>query len=121
MSYNFVIEPKMNIINLTPHAITIIDYGTVEPSGTVARVITDRHEITPVNGIRVVVQSPGEISGLPQPQPDTIYVVSAAVQTAVTGRSDVYAPDTGLDAVRNDAGHITAVRGLTQYNTKGVS
>lgn len=103
----------MRVINLTPHAITIEGYGTIEPSGQVARVSTVRAEAPAVAGIRVTRQSAGDIEGLPEPQEGVIYLVSGMV-LAATNRADVYAPDTGADAIRNEKGHIVAVRGLVQ-------
>ena len=105
----------MNIINLTPHAITIDGIGNFESQG-LARVqaIREVAENTQ-NGIRIIKQSFGEVEGLPTPQEGTIYIVSGMVLSALQGsRTDVFAPDTGADAIRNDKGHIVAVRGLVQ-------
>lgn len=54
-----------------------------------------------------------QIEGLPEPKPDTIYVVSGMVRDALKGRDDVLAPDTGKTAVRNfgQVAYVTRLRG----------
>jgi len=51
----------------------------------------------------------GEVFDLPDPQPDTIFVVSALVAQAVPERQDVFIVD---DAVRDDQGRIIGARAL---------
>lgn len=95
----------MNIINLTPHAINIIDGDTtttIDPSGTVA-----------TNNPILYKQQYGDVQDLPAPQDDTIYIVSALVLARVPHRTDVYAPLTA-QAIRNDAGQIIGVPGLVR-------
>jgi hypothetical protein len=111
----------MNFVNLTPHAITIEGMGTIPASGTVARVATVRTGMGTRGGVRVTLQNLGQVDGLPDPAADTVYIVSGMVldaikrQAAQVGASrageDVFAPDTGPDAVRKD-GQVVAVRGL---------
>lgn len=102
----------MYIVNLTPHALKIGE-STFPPSGTVARVTADYRGLGAVNGIPIVAQTFGDVQGLPAPQADTAYIVSAIVFAALAGaRSDVYAPDTGPTAIRNDAGQIVGVTRL---------
>ena len=128
----------MRIVNLTPHAINLIvnsrkavqcqntgeeifeeaETLTTLPSEGVARVSTNRRAIWPAaltgSGIRVTAQTFGAVEGLPEPQEGVVYVVSAMVLTALNNsRPDVFAPDTGPDAVREN-GQIVAVRGLVQ-------
>ena len=57
----------------------------------------------------------GQIEGLPEPKPDTIYIVSGMVRDALDGRPDVFAPDTGKTAVRNQQGQVAYV---TRLRTK---
>jgi len=112
----------MNVVNLTPHAISIISLDgetiTYEPSGVVARVVTKTLELRPISGFRVrELSSTFGVEGLPDPEPDTIYLVSSMV-LAKTNRAnqDVFAPDTGGDAIRDKEGRICAVRGLLGRN-----
>ena len=104
----------VKFVNLTPHSIAIkTDSGivTVEPSGTVARVGTVERVIGSLDGIPLIKREFGEVEGIPSPQADTIYIVSALVLSA-TDRADVVAPDTGPTAVRDENGHIKYVTRL---------
>ena len=100
----------VEVINLTPHRVNVGDKA-YEPSGTVARVAVSYGEIH--NG--VALQSYGEVEGLPDPQPGTMYIVSGLVLGACQDRPDVVAPATGHpDVVRNEKGHIVGVPCFTQ-------
>ena len=109
----------MNIVNLTPHALNLMPAGptgpavTIPPSGQVARCAVDRVQVdtVTVDGISIPVNQTrfGAVSDLPDPRPDTIYVVSAIVAQAVPDRWDVFIPD---DVVRDDQGRIIGARAL---------
>jgi hypothetical protein len=112
-----ILEKKQEeLINLTPHAITIRAQDgaevTIPPSGTVARVSTTDEVVgtCPITGAPIVRRVFGEVAGLPEAGMPCI--VSALVLSAVPGRAGVYAPDTGPTAIRNDAGQIIAVTRL---------
>ena len=101
----------MKFINLTPHKIVIKTENKtleVEPSGN-ARVATIEEVVGNVDGIPVVKRTFGEVEGLPEPEDGIAYIVSAMVLGAVKGRDDVFAPDTGKSAIRNERGQIEAV------------
>lgn len=114
----------MDYINLTPHSITLRSAQgdhVIPPSGRVARVAT--HEVpadplpAPGQGavsIPVVTRTFGQVQDLPPPAPNTVYLVSSLVLSALagSGRTDVLAPDTGPTAVRDDQGRIIAVTRL---------
>ena len=103
----------MNFINCTPHALTVEGLGTLAPSGIVPRVVTSRGAATSVAGVRVVRTVKGGVEGLPEAVDGVALIVSGMVLDALQGtREDVFAPDTGADAVRNEKGHIVSVRGL---------
>ena len=109
----------MNIVNLTPHALNLMPGGptgpvvTIPPSGQVARCAVDRVQVdtVTVDGVSVPVNCSlfGMVTGLPDPQPDTIYVVSTLVAQAVPYRQDVLIVD---NAVRDDQGRIIGARAL---------
>lgn len=103
----------MNIINLTPHAVNIYTESgikTIEPSGTVARCDQQRLLIGHIGDICLYKTSFGEVTGLPDSQEDTFFIVSAIVANAVKGRrSDVLIP---IDPVRDEAGAIIGCRAL---------
>lgn len=99
-------------VNCTPHAIRLNDGRVFEPSGTIARVA---QTISAFDENCIAVQSFGAVTGLPAPQPDTMYIVSAMVlpRAQAEGRTDVVAPATGhKDCVRDDAGRIVSVPGF---------
>lgn len=110
----------MKIVNLTPHALNLMPNGpdgpvvTIPPSGTVARCATERTlvETVTVDGVTIPVNRTvfGEVTGLPDPEPGTVYVVSAIVAQAVR-RDDVFIVD---NAVRDAEGRIIGARALAK-------
>lgn len=106
----------MTIINLTPHPINLRvgDLETIFPKGdSIARVDSLSLETNLViAGAKVFKTEFGEVSGLPEQQPNTYYIVSGLVLSALKGtRTDCIAPKTDMTAIRNEAGHIIAVTG----------
>lgn len=122
-------------VNLTPHEIklkvqvqahdpvqnqnlTQIDGGPfallrIPPEPVSARVSTVEEVVglSDAGGLIVTVSKHtfGQIEGLPEPKPDTIYIVSGMVRDALEGRQDVLAPDTGKTAVRSSNGQVAYV------------
>jgi hypothetical protein len=95
-------------INLTPHSIVLNDGTSFAPSGTIARVSSQLTKVSDLFFSRTY----GDITGLPDAQDDTFYIVSGLVKNA-TDRKDVVAPATDhSDVVRNDKGHILSVPGF---------
>lgn len=118
-----IVSVAPEAVNLTPHAITVrMANGevTYPPSGTVARVQSASVPLSAVNGIPVVRNVWGEVSGLPSigEVGDNIYIVSSLVlgRLGEEWRGIAVAPATGPhdNAIRNDAGQIVAV---TQFVT----
>ena len=116
-----------SFVNCTPHPLNIEGIGELQPSGILPRVSTEFVDDLPIHGVRVRQKVPGwTVTGLPDPVKGLTFVVSGMVRDALSlgdamsalpefqSRPDVYAPDTGDDAIRNDKGHIVAVRGLVQ-------
>lgn len=109
----------MTLINLTPHAISILDEANnpvlVLPSDGVARAASNRTCVGTVEagGISIPVNATsfGEVVGLPDPQPGVGYVVSVLTAQAVRGRDDVFVTD---DAVRDAEGGIIGCRALAR-------
>ena len=109
----------INIINLTPHTINIMDSDGNEVSKFesmgIARADSFETIVSELNGIPVVEMSYGNPIGLPDPADDTAYIVSmltiqAAIQVGRT-TSDLY---TTADLVRNDKGQIIGCRKLSR-------
>lgn len=105
-----------NILNYMPHTLNIeLPSGeriAIESSGE-ARCAVKNVQIGDVNGIPVVSAEYGEVVGLPEPQPNTIYVVSMLVAHRAN-RPDCFGPDSGPTAVREN-GQVVAVRNLVRY------
>lgn len=109
--------------NLTPHPVTfsaaidgIPQMITLQPEPKLCRVETESHIAGMIDGaVPIQCQTYGEIKNLPDPQPNTVYVVSGLVLHALRirgdTRADVIAPATGPrdNAMRNPQGHVIAV------------
>jgi hypothetical protein len=101
----------MKIINLTPHTIRLNDGTEYPPSGTVARVAAGYTEFDTRNVCRAAF---GAASGVPDPESETLYVVSGMVSAAMPDRADVVAPATGHpQCVRRD-GQVWSVPGFVK-------
>lgn len=106
-------------VNLTPHAITLINADNsvrevIEPSGSLARVEVHEEVVDSIGGgFPVVKNAYGEVDGLPAPKDDVIYIVSALVAQRVTERNDVLVP---ARAVRDDKGRIIGCKALARIN-----
>lgn len=105
----------MQIINLTPHSITIVDENdmpilvlpkTDVPARVSCSIVTTGETI---NGIPVTANSYSDIENLPAPAEDTVYIVSSIVASRCKNRNDVFVPN---ESVRNDAGIIIGCRSL---------
>lgn len=108
----------MTIVNLTPHTLNILNADgsvrvDVSPSGTVARVASTRTQTGEVNGLPMFVTTFGEVTGLPDAQPGTLFVVSGMVagRPEVSVREDVWSPG---ELVRGPDGQPVGCRGLTR-------
>lgn len=112
----------MNVVNLTPHAINILSENGEQivnypASGNVARCGNVNTSLGEMDGVPVITQGFGEVSGVPEPVDGTIYLVSMVVGSALKGqRDDIYGPATDpANAVRNEKGHIVGVKALVKY------
>lgn len=113
----------LNVFNLTPHQIsfsTVLDGRPriidVPPEDTPCRVDTEQHATGMINNILPTqYQRYGAVRNLPEPSPNTVYIVSGlvlhALRIAGSTRTDVVAPATGPrdNAMRNSLGHVLAV------------
>ncbi len=123
----------MKFVNLTPHEIRLrpadaanspypMEGDIVLKPGGLARVsTTPGMHFSTVNGIGLFGRTTfGEVTGLPEPEEGTIFIVSIIVAGRVPNRMDVFAPGTGPNdgAIRyNDGsqkGQIFAVTRLVQ-------
>lgn len=109
-------------INLTPHALYVRalngEYLTILPDAEgPARVIYDRlpPEQVRIGGSEVAVAVAGpvrEIAGLPDPQPDIVFIVAKAVADAApASRGDLMSPG---KLIRDEDGTVIGCDGLTR-------
>ena len=84
----------MQFINLTSHTINEVTTGlAIPPSGRVARVKASTIKSAEHAGVPIYSSTFGAVEGLPEPQTDVIYIVSALALNAVpTNRTDVVSP-----------------------------
>ena len=99
----------MPFINLTPHAIVIVDGPTFAPSGTVARCGVISAHAGSHAGVNLSYTAYGEVIDLPDPSDGVYLIVSGLVRSAVPGRADVVSPG---DLARDGAGVVIGCRGL---------
>ena len=110
-------------VNLTPHIVTIqsvCNETSIEISSSgVCRVNTTSQNTGFVDGVPVISMPIwGDVVGLPDPIPETNYIVSLIVLDALrasgSNRRDCFAPATGPNdgVIRNEKGHIVAVTKL---------
>jgi len=108
------------LVNLTPHDINLVSLDndrpvlTIEASGVMARVAVTRKPGDTLNiGDTAISTSSavyGAVTGLPGPEEDTLYLVSALVAQAAPNRVDLVTPG---ELVRDEAGRVVGCRGLT--------
>src|SRR5690554_6144641 len=87
----------MRIINLTPHAVTLVtasgDEVVIQPEENPVRIPTTATPAGEVNGIPLVVEQLGDAdSVLPAPQPGTVYIVARPVAERAGHRTDLLVP-----------------------------
>ena len=109
----------MRFVNLTPHEIVVepldgpaVRLPATRPAARVAEVIMDSslHK-TPDGVVEVHQIELREVEHLPDPAPDTMYVVSSMVAAAQPGRKDLVSP---YGEVRHASGRVRACRGLAR-------
>jgi hypothetical protein len=105
----------MKILNFTPHTVRIqlLNAGQIQilefKSSGIARVTSDHLYHGEVLGIPLHTIKYGTVTGLPDPEPETLLIVSAIVLDALPDRKDLVAPASGhKDVVRVD-GQIYSV------------
>ena len=111
-------DNKPKLINLTPHAITLLDPTTKEvisvipASGTEARV-TEAREITGNRwGVPITAVKYGDVTGLPDWKHKVSYLVSFMVAQKKPTRPDLFFVG---PLVRNEKGEIIGTTGLSQF------
>jgi hypothetical protein len=111
----------MSPVNATPHTVSFIredgSTETIPPSGICPRVVTGSRpagtiEISKGFNVPLVEKWVGEtVTGLPDPDGETTYIVSQMVTAAAPSRRDLVSPD---DVVRDSEGEIIGCRALAR-------
>jgi hypothetical protein len=106
----------MQYVNLTPHAVAVMDKDgatilNVPAGGTVARLSETSAASESSSGIPMTVVSLGEVSGLPEPQDGVTFIGSMpllmGMKAAGINRPDVFYP---YGQVRDSSGRIIGCR-----------
>lgn len=87
----------MELVNLTPHDVDICDIDgnvirTYEASGKIARVKSRWVDIGKVDDVPIVLRQNEKVIDLPEPQENTMHIVSNIVLDYCQDRSDLLAP-----------------------------
>lgn len=112
----------MRLVNLTPHPIHVSVRDsrglpmirTISPEFPPARVEQFSMRAGEVEGIPIVRTRFGGVQNLPEPDGETLYIVSMPVLNACPDRTDLVRPDTGPSSLRDSDGRIIAVRRFTR-------
>ena len=104
----------MQIINMTPHPITLHDSvgatHTYPPSGLTVRLQHKSKNLGELDGMPITSnEKVGD--NLPDYRKDVYLLVSTLILVAFPDRSDLLAPDTS-NSKRNNKGHIVSVPGF---------
>lgn len=104
---------KTNFVNCNMVPVVLNDGTQFPVSGAQAKVTTFFSDF---DDDMICRQRYGEIVGLPEPAPNTLYIVSAIVLAACKGlRDDVVAPaTTHPDCVRGEKGQVLSVPGFVR-------
>jgi hypothetical protein len=105
------------IINLTPHDVTVVCGDitkTFGKSGQVTRLgQTQPIRVGMIAGIDILKSGFGPTEGLPEPIPETYFIVSMVVAQANPHRRDLISPDTSpAGAIRDEDGKIIGTKGF---------
>jgi len=104
----------MKIINLTPHKIVLFKGNEITKefdSEGLARANQTSIVVDNIDGIDVCRNVYGNVTGLPEQQPNTFYIVSKIVMDACPDRNDLLLPN---DSVRNENGQIVGCRSFAR-------
>jgi hypothetical protein len=102
------------LVNLTPHAVTIIKENgvlTIEPSGIIPRLKEIQECIGSIDGTPIFQKSFGEVENMPEQKEGKVYIVSVLVASALKHRTDVVIPN---DLVRDEKGQIIGCKSLAR-------
>lgn len=98
----------MKIFNYTPHPVTIngVEY---HPTAKAPRLIETIVSVKNVDEIKFSSLSYGQVENLPEPEENTILIVSALVAQALPERQDLAWP---FPLLRDETGRVVGASGL---------
>ena len=105
----------MQLINMTPHPITIVDgenniIKSIPFSGNQIRLKVSTETLPEtIFGVPISKTIFGEPEGLPEYNKETYYIVSQLVKSALPNRTDLLVP---AEVVRDNNGNIIGCRSL---------
>ncbi len=105
----------MQLVNLTPHVVRIFGQdgetllAEIFPSGEVARCSVTSTEVGRVGDVPLFAAVFGQVDGLPEPRPETIFIVSMLVRSALPNRVDLASPG---ELIRDASGQPIGCKGL---------
>ena len=113
--YSFTINTlHMEIINMTPHKVTIVTYDgklikEIPASGSLIRLKSATIRRPGIDGIPFSETIFADPEGLPDFQDDKMYIVSQLVKSALPDRADLLVP---AEVVRDKEGNIIGCQSL---------
>jgi len=104
----------MQIVNMTPHPVHIVDEEgnitkTYDMTTKTIRLAAQTVKHSVIDGIQITSTVYGEAEGLPEYDEGTYLIVSQLVKTALPERKDLLVP---AEVVRDSAGNIIGCRSL---------
>lgn len=101
----------LSFINLTPHEVRVVSRTQTQifSSQGIARVENFIEEMPELLGVPIFTEKLGQVTGLPDPDPEKIFIVSRVVRDALPEREDLMIPG---DLVRDEKGAVIGCRGL---------
>ena len=97
------------VINLTPHAITVVGHGEIPASGLVPRVAMQTRPVGLIGGLPTSKTEYGKVEGLPSGIEGVYFIVSQMLKSACPDRVDLLYP---AELIRDESGNIIGCKSL---------
>lgn len=97
--------------NYTPHTINIVGHFSIDPELQPARCHVESHFAGTHQGVPLVKSTFGRVSGLPDPEPGVLLIVSMVVRSACPDRIDLVSPG---DLERDEEGRVIGCKNLVK-------
>lgn len=101
------------LVNLSSHPMTVMCVNrpiTIPPSGEIARCNQGSEIVGYIGKIHVTRQAYGDVKGLPEPEKNTMYIVSRLVAAALPNRKDLLIPG---PVIRDENNNVIGCDGLS--------